>query len=186
MPKLMKYILFACLLAPAAFACSPAPRQPVTQDEVFAQSDIVLTGKVIAVTAGLPEDFAPAQPQFLANKRAEAAKQDIKVIGQTIRLSVTHAYKGVQGAELTVLDQAERRINSCDAAYDWQVGDAVTVFANHDGNYVVLPAMLDSRAFYTRFDPRVRYGKIGPDHPYAKPIAAETAYFEKILQALPQ
>lgn len=179
-------LLISLSVSCSAWACSPAPHQAMSAAEVFQNSEVIITGKVTAVAQGLPDDFAPAKPQYLDEKRRAAKHQGIDVIGQTITLAVERVYKGVEGDKVVVLDQAERRVNSCDVSYDWQVGDKVVVFANRDGNYVSLPSMLDDRRLYTRFDPVVRYGAIKPDHPYAKAIGEETERFKKILQHLPK
>lgn len=189
MPFVLKKTAIALILqliSGSASACSPVFHQPPTHAEIFQTSEVVLLGKVVAVTPGLPADFKPAKPEILAEKRRQARRLDIDSIGQTITLAVERLYKGPEAEKVTVLDQAERRINSCDVAYDWQVGDRVTVFANHDGNYIALPPMLDDRRLYTQFDPTVRYGAIKPDHPYAKAIGEETERFKKILQVLPK
>ena len=166
-------------------ACSPVARQVLDQAEVYKSADAVLVGKVVAVTVGLPADYAPARPDLLAEKRRAAARQGITTIGQTITLTVERAYKGVAGQKVVALDAAERRINSCDVAYDWQVGDRVVVFASKEGHYLTLPPMFDDRRIYTHYEPAARYGTVKPDHPYAKAIADETERFQAIVQALP-
>ncbi len=171
---------------PEALACSPVARPPLSQEAAFQGADVVLTGKVTAIIPGLPVDYAPARPDLLAEKRRAAARQGITTIGQTITLAVESAYKGVKGQQITALDVSERRVNSCDVSYDWQVGDRVVVFAAHEGQYLVLPPMFDDRRNYTQYDPSARYGTIKPDHPYAKAIADETERFNTILQSLPQ
>ncbi|MBP7252033.1 MAG: hypothetical protein KBA75_00955 [Alphaproteobacteria bacterium] len=189
MPSVFKKTAIALILqliSTSAGACSPVFHQPPSQAEIFQTSEVVLLGKVVAVAPGLPADFKPAKPEILAEKRRQARRLDIDSIGQTITLAVERLYKGPESEKVTVLDQAERRINSCDVAYDWQVGDRVTVFANHDGNYITLPPMLDDRHIYSQFDPTVRYGAIKPDHPYAKAIGEEAELFKNILQALPK
>lgn len=168
-----------------AQACSPVARQPLSQAEVYQGADAVLLGKVASVTPGLPADYVPARPDLLADKRRAAARQGITTIGQTMTLDVERAYKGVAGQQVVALDTAERRVNSCDVNYDWQVGDRVVVFASKEGQYLVLPPMFDDRRIYTQYDPAVRHGTVKPDHPYAKSFAEETERFKAIVQALP-
>lgn len=188
MPRTRRLSLTSLILLAISFdaqACSPVARQPLSQTEVYQGADAVLIGKVVSVTPGLPTDYVPARPDLLADKRRAAVRQGITVIGQTMTLAVERAYKGVAGQQVVALDTAERRVNSCDVNYDWQVGDRVVVFASKERQYLALPPMFDDRRLYTQYDPAARHGMVKPDHPYAKAIADETERFKAILAALP-
>lgn len=179
-------VMFALLPCGTVLACSPVSHMILTQEQAQQKAAAVFIGKVVDREVGLPHDFAPANSKFLQEKREAAHHLGIETIGVTYKIALEKNFSGAQGAELNILDLAERRISSCDISYNWQVGDRVVVFANRDGNYFTLPAMLDDLSLYTQIDPVVRYGKVAADHPYAKAIADETARFEKIIQSLPR
>lgn len=190
---------FSCLVlvllagSADAAACSFRP-QPLTTREALAKADSVFLGTITAIEPGLPADFKPQASSELAKRRDEGSwlsdlfeKKADPPGGQTLRFAVERQWKGVTGKTVTVLSGGDRRQSSCDANYNLQRGDRMLVFAHQDGNYAALPLSLpDPLSAYNRYDPTVRHGKVAPDHPYAKAIADEIAWFQQILQELPQ
>lgn len=175
-----------------AMACSFKP-QPVTTSEALSKADSVFLGTISAIEPGLPTDFKPQADSELAKRRADGGgllgffKKVEPPRGQTLNFEVERSWKGLVGKTVTVLSGGDERKSSCDATYNLQRGDRMVVFAYRDGNYAALPLMIpDPLSAYNRYDPVVRHGKVAADHPYAKAIADETAWFQKILQELPQ
>lgn len=182
-------LLAACA---GAMACSFRP-QPMTTAEVLAKANTVFLGTITAIAPGLPADFKPQPDSTLGKRMAKDSgllgffKKVEPASGQTLTFGIEHAWKGVTGKTVTVLNGGDRSESSCETTYNLQQGDRMLVFAYQDGNYAVLPlTIVDPLSRYNRYDPTVRHGKVAPDHPYAKAIADETAWFQKILQELPQ
>lgn len=176
----------------SATACRYIP-QPMTTAEALAKADSVFLGTITAIAPGLPADFQPQANSGLAERQAKDSrslglfKNAEPTSGQTLTIAVERAWKGVTGKTVTVLSGGDERKSSCDAAYNLQQGDRMVVFAHQDGNYAVLPlAIPDPLSGYNRYDPAVRHGKVAADQPYAQAIADETAWFQNILQELPQ
>ncbi len=173
-------------------ACRYIP-QTLTIPQALTKADSVFVGTITTIEPGLPADFKPQAGSELTQrgagdrgplgffKKAELPR------GQTVIFTVERQWKGVAGKKITVLSAGDRSQSSCDAAYNLQRGDRMVVFAYLDGNYAVLPlTIVDPLSSYNRYDPASRHGKVAADNPYAEAIADETAWFQKILQELPQ
>lgn len=173
-------------------ACRYNP-QSLTIPQALTKADSVFVGTIITIEPGLPADFKPQAGSELTQRGAGDGgllgyfKKAELPRGQTLTFTVERQWKGVARKNITVLSAGDRSQSSCDAAYNLQRGDRMVVFAHHDGNYAVLPlTVVDPLSSYNRYDPAARHGKVAADHPYAKAIADETAWFQKILQELPQ
>lgn len=167
--------------------------QTLTTTEALAKADSVFLGTITAIEPGLPADFKPQEDGELGGYQSKDRnqvnyfKKAEPPSGQTLRFAVEQHWKGVTGKTFTVLNGGNEMHSSCDATYGVQLGDRMLVFAYQDGNYAVLPRGIpDPLSGYNTYDPTSRHGKVAADHPYAKAIADAAAWFQQILQELPQ
>lgn len=179
--KFMTIIFMAVLGISPAIACRGPFPQPISQGEAFEKAEAVFLGEITAIVPELPVDFVPQNAENFAQRRVEAARQNISSLGHTVTIQIKRQWKGASVAAATLVDLAPT--NTCEWWSQAQVGDRMIVFAARNGNYLTFPALgFDGRSAYTLVDP-ASYSE-ARRRAYPEAVAAETDRYEKLLKSL--